>query len=543
MSSLEQTRYVQGRVALFLRAWTFVSAVGVLLRVASALAGGGEQGLLRGAPFQYQLAALAAVLVPWLLVRGGERSSRLLRVVESLSLHATAMFLALMGASITVEIHGAALREVRLGETGPPVQDFLASLDHQYAALIVVFIVTGMLVLRAALVPSTSTRTAALALGIGVVGFVAYGLAGGAPLSAHDMVVLAVGTGAFYAFAIVLSVILSHVIHGLREEVRTARELGQYTLEKKIGEGGMGVVYQASHAMLRRPTAVKLLPPDKVGERTIERFEREVQLTAQLTHPNTVTVFDYGRTPEGVFYYAMELLDGPNLEQLVEAGGPQSESRVVYLLTQVCGALDEAHGLGLIHRDIKPANILLVQRGGRYDVSKVVDFGLVKEVRRDGDSAITHDGVITGTPMYLAPEALKAPDTVDARSDLYALGAVAYFLLVGEPVFTGDTVVEICAHHLHSEPEPPSQRLGRPIDAGLEALVLRCLAKDPAARPESAAALGEALGALEIEPWTSADAEAWWRDHGGIFRARRAAEGTSTHGATVTIDLATRHPR
>jgi serine/threonine-protein kinase len=305
------------------------------------------------------------------------------------------------------------------------------------------------------------------------------------------------------------------VIYGLREEVREARRLGQYTLEEKLGEGGMGTVYRARHSMLRRPTAIKLLPPEKAGRAALERFEREVQLTARLSHPNTVAVFDYGRTPDGVFYYAMEYLEGANLDTLVREDGPQPPARVVHVLRQVAAALAEAHGVGLIHRDVKPENVILCERGGVPDVAKVVDFGLVRDLERTTSASSTN--LVQGTPLYLSPEAIKAPDRVDGRSDLYALGAVGYFLLTGQHVFTGATMVEVCSHHLYSPPQPPSSRLGRPLPAPLEALVLECLEKDPKRRPASALALRDRLAALaEGLPWSEASARAWW----DVWRAR-----------------------
>jgi eukaryotic-like serine/threonine-protein kinase len=535
----ESVRHLQERVALFLKAWTAVSVVGVLIRVVTVFVAD-AQGALRAAPFYFQLGSVGAGAIPWLLIRTTPRSRRFITVVESFALHVTAACVTLMGASIAAEIGQALEFETHLADTAADVQVAVAMLNNQYSALVVVFLLTGMLVLRAALVPSTPTRTLGLGIGLGVVSSAAYAV--GASLHAQPAIAVsvAVGTTAFYASTLVVATVLTHIIHGLREQVRSARKLGQYTLEQKLGEGGMGVVYRASHAMLRRPTAVKLLPPDKIGEQTLERFEREVQLTAQLTHPNTVTVFDYGRTPEGVFYYAMELLDGPNLEQLVEVSGAQPASRVAHLVGHVCGALAEAHGLGLIHRDIKPANILVVQSAGRYDVPKVVDFGLVKDVTAGDDGGLTHDGAITGTPMYLAPEALTEPDSVDARSDLYALGAVAYFLLVGEPVFTGKTIIEICGHHLHSTPPPISERTTAVIDSGLQALVMRCLAKDPSQRPPTAAAMGAALIALDLPPWTAEESARWWASHGDALASQRSAGVVSAEGRTVAIDLTQR---
>jgi hypothetical protein len=291
----------------------------------------------------------------------------------------------------------------------------------------------------------------------------------------------------------------------------TARKLGQYSLETKLGSGGMGTVYKARHAMLRRPTAVKLLDLERMNDAAIARFEREVQLTSSLTHPNTVSVFDYGRTPEGICYYAMEYLEGLNLDDLVKRHGPIGEARLAYILRQVCGSLAEAHAAGMVHRDIKPANLFLTQRGGQYDFVKVLDFGLVKEIDGSGQAGLTNPDTVAGTPLYMAPEALTKSSEVDARTDVYALGAVAYYLLTGQPVFTGSTVTEICMKHVREEPEPPSRRLGRPLTPELEALILRCLAKAPADRPKDASDLWNALDACPLNgTWTRADAEIWW---------------------------------
>lgn len=325
----------------------------------------------------------------------------------------------------------------------------------------------------------------------------------------------------------------------LQHAVLTAKQLGQYQLEKKIGAGGMGTVYKAKHAMLRRPTAVKLLEPSKTSPAAIGRFEREVQLTSQLNHPNTIAIFDYGKTPEGVFYYAMEFLDGLNLEDLVIKYGPQPEGRVVFILTQVCGSLFEAHGAGLIHRDIKPANILLNHRGGMPDVVKVLDFGLARAAGAEQEANITAAGSVVGTPLYLSPESIERPETVDGRADLYAVGAVGYFLLTGTPPFTGETLAQICLHHLRTPPEPPEQRLGRPVTRALSALLIRCLAKQPHDRPADARSLLVELANCGVGQWSQTDAEAWWQRHRNQAPAETSVDTSpaSTQHANVTAEF------
>jgi serine/threonine-protein kinase len=314
------------------------------------------------------------------------------------------------------------------------------------------------------------------------------------------------------------------------------RRLGQYTLESKIGTGGMGVVYRARHAMLRRPTAIKLLPADRAGEANLMRFEREVQLTAELSHPNTIAIYDYGRTPDRIFYYAMEYLDGIDLEQLVKRDGPLPPGRVVHILRQVCGALGEAHSKGLLHRDIKPPNVILTERGGEPDVAKVVDFGLVKPlVTTEPDITVSTSLVLAGTPLYMAPETLSAPGIYDPRSDLYAVGAVGYFLLTGKPVFEAGTVAEAFGHHLHSEPVAPSARLGRPVPAEIEAIILRCLKKSMNERPASARELARELEqCAATSPWTRQQAEQWWR----AFRdSQETPSADPSIAVTVAVDL------
>jgi hypothetical protein len=322
----------------------------------------------------------------------------------------------------------------------------------------------------------------------------------------------------------------------MRQAVIEAGQLGQYALEEKIGEGGMGSVYRARHAMLRRPTAVKLLAPSKTTDVSVARFEREVQLTSQLNHPNTITIYDYGRTAEGVFYYAMEYLDGFSLDSLVERFGPLPDGRVIRILEQVCGSLVEAHAMGLIHRDIKPANIMLTQRGGVYDFAKLLDFGLVKAVDSKKMQTLTSADVVTGTPLYLPPETIKDAEGTNTRSDLYSLGAVGYYLLTGRPLFEKGNVMEIMRAHVETPPIPPSKRLARPMSKSLEALLMKCLEKSPEHRPASAAEMAAALMACVPEQrWTTADAAVWWQQHQQTVAAESAAAVTKDVelGATV----------
>jgi serine/threonine-protein kinase len=258
-----------------------------------------------------------------------------------------------------------------------------------------------------------------------------------------------------------------------------------------------------------------------------------VQLTARLTHPNTITLFDYGRTEDDIFYYAMELLDGATLQQIVEADGAQPAGRVVRIVAMACGALSEAHAIGLIHRDIKPANIMLCTQGGEHDVVKVLDFGLVKELEVNREIKLTGESAVTGTPQYMAPESILEPGSVDARTDIYALGTVAYYLLAGVDVFDGKSVVEICAQHLHQQPRALSAR-GVALSSELEAIVLSCLHKDPEQRPQSADELRQRIEACVVEPWDSHRARDWWRER----RPELARATAESAGAPRTIAVA-----
>ncbi len=345
---------------------------------------------------------------------------------------------------------------------------------------------------------------------------------------------LMAGTGIFCGVVIALSTVGAQVIYGLRTQVAEAMQLGQYTLLEKIGEGGMGTVYRARHALLRRPTAIKLLRPDRNNAEHLARFEREARHTAELSHPNTVAIYDYGRSPDGVFYYVMEYLDGVDLQTLTDLDGPQPWRRVLHILEQVAGALVEAHGRGLVHRDVKPRNIILCRRGGVADVAKVVDFGLVREL--DAEPGLSHDHVV-GTPDYLAPESINDPSSTGPASDLYALGAVAYYLLTGQRVFEGD-LVQLCVQHLRDTPVPPEERTDNPVPPALSELILACLAKGPDARP-TADHLRRAVARLAAgERWTEQEAGDWWlRVEPSLLRARAGTTGLQT---SITIDLAAR---
>jgi eukaryotic-like serine/threonine-protein kinase len=307
----------------------------------------------------------------------------------------------------------------------------------------------------------------------------------------------------------------SIVLNGLRAELRVARQFGQYQLIKKLGEGGMGEVYLAEHNLLKRPCALKLIKPEAGSDPVaMARFEREVQSAARLSHPNTIEVFDYGLTGDGTFYYVMEYLRGKSLSELVRTHGPLPAGRLIYLMRQVCAGLAEAHGIGLVHRDLKPANVFVAVRGGESDVSKVLDFGLVKLTRDPGAANLTSEMSVSGTPMFMAPEQTVGDRSLDARADIYALGAVMYHALTGQPPFTGENAFAIMMAHARDPVVPPSQ-LNPDVPADLEQVVLRCLAKKPEDRYPNVKALSQALAACQAaSDWGANRAEAWWAAEG-----------------------------
>ena len=523
-SGEEERAFLQARVALF---WKVIFLIVLLSSGLGAIGAIKKPGL----DVLLTLASSTQAGAFWWLCRRGVRSIRFSRGMESGGLLLNSAIGALLGRYV---LAGFARDHSVVGAQAAVLADAYVSMLQLGG--------TGMLVaIRAALIPSPPRRTIIVTALFGAPMIAVNALLVPAPDGGFAL--RALGSGAFpwmpatmalmWGYAVITSTVISQVIYGLRAEVREARRLGQYVLEKKLGEGGMGEVYRARHGMMRRPSAIKLLRADRAGELNLRRFEREVQLTSRLTHPNTITIFDYGRTHDGVFYYAMELLDGATLQRIVAVDGAQDAGRVVRILGMVCGALTEAHGIGLIHRDIKPANIMLCTQGGEPDVVKLLDFGLVKEFEVDRDVELTAASSILGTPQYMAPESIRQPGSADARTDIYALGAVAYYLLAGVEVFDGKSMVEICAQHLHQEPQSMSSR-GIVVPAALEEVVLACLQKEPDRRPQSAAELRRRLDACAVEPWDSVRARAWWVQHQPELDGE-PVQGTSP-ARTIAVD-------
>jgi serine/threonine-protein kinase len=337
-----------------------------------------------------------------------------------------------------------------------------------------------------------------------------------------------------YILVVGMAYVGARVVYHLGTEVKRARELGSYRLEEKLGEGGMGEVWRARHRMLARPAAIKLIRPSVSGgagagvsEEAVRRFEREAQVIARLRSPHTVELFDFGMATDGAFYYAMELLDGLDADSLVQRFGPTPPERAIHVLRQVCHSLSEAHSCGLVHRDIKPANLFLCRYGEEYDFAKVLDFGIVRAVRDPADTSPVHTrgNAVRGTPAFIAPEQVMGTD-VDGRADIYATGCVAYWLLTGQLVFTAATPLALLLHHAQTPPTPPSARTDRPIPAALDDLVLSCLAKDPAKRPQSARELSRRLAEVDgANAWTQERAQEWWAAHQPAMPRGSTADG------------------
>jgi serine/threonine-protein kinase len=337
--------------------------------------------------------------------------------------------------------------------------------------------------------------------------------------------------------AATIALVPALIISKMNRDVVQARRMGSYHLDDLLGRGGMGEVWRASHRMLKRPAAVKLIRPESLGHDdaqgirdTQKRFAREAQVTASLNSPHTVELYDFGRTNDGTFYYVMELLDGVDLQTLVERFGPLPAERVAHILRQTCDSLADAHHVGLVHRDVKPANIFVCRRGLHVDFVKVLDFGLVKATRMDNEDTLrTAANVVSGTPAYLPPEVAQGA-TLDARADLYSLGCVAFWLLSGQTVFSGKGAMQLALQHVQEQPIPPSKRCELEIPEALENVVMQCLEKEPHRRPASAADLDELLAATGLAPaWTPQRAERWWRRH----RPERPAESAEPSGSAA----------
>jgi serine/threonine-protein kinase len=324
-----------------------------------------------------------------------------------------------------------------------------------------------------------------------------------------------------YLLVTIMVYVAARAVYTLGKAVTEARELGSYQLVERLGKGGMGEVWRARHRLLARPAAIKLIrttdsatPP---SQDAVSRFEREANVTASLSSPHTVQLFDFGIADDGTFYYVMELLNGLDLETLVSRHGPLPAERVIYLLRQACQSLAEAESYSLVHRDIKPANLFVCRYGGEDDFVKVLDFGIAKVKHGEMETGVldvTRDNVVRGTPTYIAPEQALGASQIDSRADLYSLGCVGYFLLTGEPVFTAETPLAVAVHHVQTPPVPPSSKSEVPIPPALERLIMECLAKDPAERPQSARELSRRLGSIVTpNPWTDERAREWWAMH------------------------------
>jgi len=488
--------FVQARLALlgktvFLLAFGFFSVMNGLL-----LVGGGMRVLpllvTQASVMHFLSASVMGIL--WAIARVRPWSLRTLGMLDAGSLLLAGVGLALMAAQ-------------------PDEKQLMAGL----------FALTVTMMARAVLIPSTAARTFCLSwiasAPLLAVSFVFHQPAA-VPGFAFGFLKLLISVNAllWLIIAVTLSTVTSRTIYGLRQQVKEASEIGQYTLEEKIGRGGMGEVWRARHRMLIRPAAVKLVNARELGsggepELRLRRFEREARATAGLRSPHTVELYDFGITDDGTLYYVMELLEGMDLDTLIDRFGPVPAERAIHLLLQVCASLDDAHQNGLVHRDIKPANIVVSRVGAEWDFVKVLDFGLVKlETAGQSDESLrlTADSHVSGTPAFIAPEVVLG-DPTDHRLDLYSLGCVAYWLVTGKLLFEGPGAVKVMFDHVNTPPSLPSSRSELPIPPEFDALILECLEKDPNKRPASAAALQLRLQAIaSAAPWTRERAEHWW---------------------------------
>jgi eukaryotic-like serine/threonine-protein kinase len=455
----------------------------------------------------WHLLSSSVMAVLWVITRARSWSLRTLGILDCAALLLPGIGLAMMAAQ-------------------PDEKQLMAGL----------FALTVTMMARAVLIPSTATRTFCLSwiasaplLAVSFIFHEPAALPGLAPGLLKALI--SVNAFLWLGIATTLSTVTSRTIYGLRQQVKEAADIGQYTLEAKIGSGGMGEVWRARHRMLIRPAAVKLVTAQQLGsmsgrdsELRLRRFEREARATAGLKSPHTVQLYDFGVTDDGTLYYVMELLDGMDLHTLVDRFGPVPAERAIRLLIQVCASLEDAHQNGLVHRDIKPANIVVSHIGNDWDFVKVLDFGLVKlgsDRQSDEGLRLTADGNLSGTPAFIAPEIVLGVQQTDHRVDIYSLGCVAYWLVTGKLVFEGPGSVKVMADHVHTPPVPPSSRSELPIPPELDALILECLEKDPGKRPRSASVLQARLQAIPIATsWTSERAESWW----GLHAPRKSSQ-------------------
>ena len=447
------------------------------------------------------LRSLLAGAVAGLLASGAALSHKQLRAVE------IALFLGLTLLMMTSQY----LVGLDLMHRGP-----------EYSPIILAFIKDGVIQMLAlmmiygTLIPNTPRIAARVLLAMFVGQIIPVILLRLHPAAAPIVARLSAAEEAgsnimFLGIATALAIYGSFLLNGLRKELHEARKFGRYQLVKKLGEGGMGEVYLAEHQLLKRPCALKLIKPGAGADPiALARFEREVQSAARLAHPNTIEIYDYGHTDDGTFYYVMEYLQGRSLAELVRQAGPLPPGRVIYLLRQVCAGLAEAHRLGLVHRDLKPANVFVAVRGGETDVAKVLDFGLVKLTREPEAAVLSREMTVSGTPQYMAPEQAMADRSLDARADIYALGAMMYTTLTGRPPFTGENAFAVMMAHARDPVVPPS-KVRPDIPEDLERVVLSCLAKKAADRFPDVKTLRKALAAcVSAADWDSEKAERWW---------------------------------
>ena len=509
-STTEAQAFVQRRVANLGLVLALIGLAFIVMRVISIVAVG-QPGRLIGMSMVAHYLGVAASAVMWMGCRWGNRSNAAVHAIELIGLTATCTCYTVMAAGIPQAFRPEMTILLAFGVFlmahavhVPSSWRWTALLGTALA--VPLFIGTWMI-----LTPMDPRIVAASASAAGSVQTTAGSIIGIGLASVITWWIVIVSTAS----------VASAVIYGLRAEVREALQLGQYTLEKKIGDGGMGSVYLARHAMLRRQAAIKLINPERTADgsqrtRAIQRFEREADVTANLQSPHTIQLYDFGVSAEGAFYYVMELLTGINLETAIEKYGPMPPERVVFLIRQVCESLEEAHAAGLVHRDIKPANIFMCCLGIRCDFVKVLDFGLVALRRQPEkkDQKLTAEGFAGGTPAYMAPEMVEGADKVDARADIYAMGCVAYWLLTAHPPFDRETPLATILAHVNDPPIPPSAATEIEIPDMLETVVLDCLKKNPADRPASAAELSRRLKeSVPYKVWDQKRAGHWWDTH------------------------------